>query len=196
MSTSLHRVNASRRIVVLGDSLGTWPTMAESFPSVLQTNVVAEQLPWTIVNASRSGDTTAGGAARVGRLLDAEVSILVVALGANDGLRGISLTVVETNLVHIIQAAQRRRIQVLLCGMEAPPVYGWPYMLGFHNLFPSLASRLGIPFVPFLLEGVALVPSMNSADRIHPNAAGAQRIAETVWRYLRPLLTSAESTVM
>jgi acyl-CoA thioesterase I len=179
----------TRRVVVLGDSLGVSPSLPESFPAMLQARIASQRLPWAVTNASRSGDTTAGGARRVEPLLQADVGVLVVALGANDGLQGVALTAIEENLDEIIGLAASRGIKVLLCGMETPPSHGWPYTIGFHLLFPRLAERHGVPLVPFLLEGVALVAEMNVADGIHPNAAGARRIADTVWRYLAPLLS-------
>ena len=99
-----------------------------------------------------------------------------------------AFTTVERNLSTMIEHAQVRDIRVLLCGMETPPFNGWQYTVDFHRLFPSLAQKYSVALVPFLLEGVALNPDMNGEDEIHPNAAGAKRIAETVWPYLEPLV--------
>jgi acyl-CoA thioesterase-1 len=177
-----------RRIVVLGDSLAVSPTLEESFPAVLQSFIQADRLPWSVSNAGIGGDTTAGGLQRVEPLLSDDVGVLVVALGANDGLRGADLNSIESNLSNIIQRAQQRNIRVLLCGMETFPTYGWDYTLGFHSIFPRLAQRHNVSLVPFLLSRVALDPDLNGPDGVHPNATGARRIAETVWRHLEPLL--------
>jgi len=144
-----------------------------------------------ISNASTWGDTTADGLQRLDAALAIRPQILVVALGANDGLRGVSLRTVERNLDEIITRAQDRGIRVLLTGMEAPPISfreGFDYSIQFHLLFPRLAARYDLPLVPFLLAGVVLHPDMNGADGIHPNAAGARRIAATVWPYLETLV--------
>ena len=182
---------ATRRVVVLGDSLAVSPSRMESFPAELQRRLERERPGWSVTNAGVSGDTTAGGARRVEALLGSDVAVLVVALGANDGLGGVRTDVVEGNLRQIIRAAKSRGVQVLLCGMETLPRYGWEYTLAFHEIYPRLAREEGVLLVPFLLRGVALVREMNGADGVHPNAAGARRIAENVWPYLEPLLTAS-----
>jgi acyl-CoA thioesterase I len=176
-----------RRVVVLGDSLAVSPSPDESFPSELQARITRRGLPWTVANAGISGDTTSGGVRRLEPLLASDVGLLVIELGANDGLRGVAISAIETNLSTMIENAQRRSIRVLLCGMETLPTHGWEYALNFHNVFPRVASRYAVPLVPFLLAGVALTPDMSS-DGIHPNAAGAQRIADTIWPHVEPLL--------
>lgn len=173
---------------MLGDSLAVYPARAESFPSVLEARIGRERLPWTVTNAGINGDTTSGGLLCIASLLQPDVGVLVLALGANDGLRGVPLATVEENLARVIQVAQGRDIAVLLCGMETPPTRSLDYTLQFHFIYPRLAQRFGVPLVPFLLQGVALISAMNGPDGVHPNAAGARRIAETVWPYLRPLL--------
>jgi acyl-CoA thioesterase-1 len=179
------------RIVVLGDSLAVSPTPDESFPAVLQTRLRALGLNWTVANAGVRGDTTTGGRRRADALLGPDVGVLVLALGANDGLRGVDVDTIEDNLSNIIERAQAERIRVLLCGMETPPLHGFEYSVDFHNLFRRVASKYSISLVPFLLAGVALDPGFNGRDGIHPNRAGAERIAETVWLYLEPLVVSA-----
>jgi acyl-CoA thioesterase-1 len=145
-------------------------------------------LPWTVTNAGVSGDTTAGGVRRLQSVLAADVGVLVLELGANDGLAGIDPRVIERNLSSIVEAAAVRDIAVLLCGMETIPTHGLDYLFDFHQIFPGIAQQYNIPLVPFLLRGVALTPDMNGPDGIHPNAAGARRIAENVWPYLDRLL--------
>ena len=122
------------------------------------------------------------------RVAASDVGVLVAELGANDGLRGIELVTIQSNLAAIVEIAQRHNIRVLLCGMETPPTHGLAYSIAFHSVFPGLAQQYRIALVPFLLEGVVLTPDLLGADGVHPNAAGAERIAETVWPYLEPLL--------
>jgi len=179
---------AVQRIVILGDSLAVSPSPNESFPARLQSRIAAAALRWTVTNAGVSGDTTADGLRRAEPLLAADVGILVLELGANDGLRGVPTTTVDDNLSSVVMLAQRRNIRVLLCAMETPPTHGLDYSVAFHFIFPTVAQRLSVPLVPFILAGVALDPELNGADGVHPNAAGAERIADTIWPYLRPLL--------
>ena len=148
----------------------------------------AQQPGWIVSNAGVSGDTTSGGLRRFDQVVPEGTSILILELGANDGLRGVDVATVERNLSTMIERAQTRAIRVLLCGMETPPIHGWDYTVDFHQLFPRLAQKYNLPLVPFLLQGVVLNPDLNGDDEIHPNAAGAQRIAETVWPYLQPML--------
>jgi acyl-CoA thioesterase-1 len=175
-------------IAVLGDSLAVSPSREQSFPAVLQSYLIEAHPNWTITNAGVAGDTTAGGLRRLDGVLAGGVDVLIVALGANDGLRGVDVGQVERNLSEILRTAQARGVEVLLCGMETPPFHGLEYTVAFHRLFPRLASAFDIPLVPFLLSGVALNPELNGGDGVHPNAAGARRIAETIWPHLEPLL--------
>ncbi len=177
-----------RRAVVLGDSLAVSPSRAEGFPSELQRRLDALQPGWVVSNAGVSGDTTGGGLRRFDQAVPEDTRILILELGANDGLRGVDIATVERNLATMIERAQAHGVRVLLCGMETPPLHGWNYTVDFHQVFPRLAQKYSIPLVPFLLEGVVLNPDLNGDDEIHPNAAGAQRIAETVWPYLQPMV--------
>ena len=179
---------AVRHVAVLGDSLAVSPSRSQAFPAVLQSRLDAAHPGWTIRNESVSGDTTAGGLRRLDAALTSDTRILVLALGANDGLRGLEIAAVERNLASMIERAQAKGIRVLLCGMETPPFNGWNYSVEFHRMFPRLAVRYQLPLVPFLLEGVALNRDLNGDDGIHPNAAGARVIAATVWPYLEPLV--------
>jgi acyl-CoA thioesterase I len=172
----------------LGDSLAVSPSRAEGFPAELERRMNAQQPGWVVGNAGVSGDTTTGGLRRFDQAVVDGTRILILELGANDGLRGVDIATVERNLSTMIERAQSRSIRVLLCGMETPPIHGWNYSVDFHQLFPRLARKYNIPLVPFLLEGVVLNPDLNGDDEIHPNAAGAQRIAETVWPYLRSMI--------
>lgn len=184
---------ATHRAVVLGDSLAVSPSRADSFPAQLQRRVETAGRAWVVVNAGVSGDTTEDGLRRFDAAVSADARVLVLALGANDGLRGVDVAAMQANLAQMIERAQARGIRVLLCGMETPPSRGWAYTLEFHQVFPRLAARYSVPLVPFLLAGVALNPEMNGPDEIHPNAAGARRIADTVWPHLEPLLQATEA---
>jgi len=187
---------ARPRIVVLGDSLsaGLGLAQAESFPARLQRKIDGASLNFEIVNAGLSGDTSAGGVRRLDWSLDGDVRILILELGANDGLRGLSVAEMTANLSTIIERAQARGIAVLLCGMEAPPNFGASYTREFHAAFPALARKYQLPFVPFLLNGVAGTTDLNQADGIHPNVEGARRVADTVWIALEPMLVSGART--
>ena len=137
---------AATRIVVLGDSLAVSPTRDDSFPAVLQARIDELGLTWAITNAGRSGDTTTGGLRRTDALLERDVGVLVLALGANDGLQGIDLGVIERNLAAIIERAQTNGIRVLLCGMETPPLRGWEYWSAFTICFHGLPRSTACPW--------------------------------------------------
>jgi len=177
------------RIVILGDSLtaGLGLPVDQAYPSLLQQRLKSEGLDYEVVNAGVSGDTSAGGLSRLDWALQGDVRILVVALGGNDGLRGLPPEALKRNLSEIIERAQARHVQVILAGMEAPPNYGRDYTVSFHRVYPALAEQYRIPFVPFLLWNVAGIDQLNQPDGIHPTAAGARIVADNVWRVLKPL---------
>ena len=179
-------------VVFLGDSLtaGLGLEEEQAYPAVTASLLAAEGFDLRVVNAGVSGDTTAGGVARLDWLLRQEPDVLVVSLGANDGLRGLAVEHSEENLCRIVERARRAGARVLLCGMLMPPNYG-PYAEEFNAVFPRLAAELEVPLVPFLLEGVAARPELNLADGMHPNAEGQRRMAETLLPYLRPLVDVA-----
>jgi acyl-CoA thioesterase-1 len=182
-------------IVALGDSLtsGRGIGTERAYPALLQQRLDAADLHYTFVNAGVSGDTSARAVRRLDRALDGNVRVLVVALGANDGLRGRPVAELTANLSHIIEVAQARDISVLLCGMEALPIYGWDYTVAFHNAFRDLGTKYHVPLVPFILRNVIGNADMMQPDRAHPNAAGARAIADNIWPYLEKLLqTSAQ----
>jgi acyl-CoA thioesterase-1 len=154
---------------------------------LLQERVDAAGLDFEVVNAGVSGDTSAGGLARLDWAIDGDVRILIVALGGNDGLRGLPAEELQTNLSQIIERAQARGITVLLAGMEAPPNYGRDYIVSFHKVYPALAARYSVALVPFLLQGVAGEETLNQRDGIHPTAAGARIVADNVWAILKPI---------
>lgn len=181
-----------RSILVLGDSLaaGYGLDPAQAYPAVLQQKITAAGWRFTVLNAGVSGDTTAGGLRRLDWLLRSQPDVLIIALGGNDGLRGIAPAATKANLQGIIDRARTRspRIRIVLAGMRMPPNLGAEYTARFAAIFPELARTNQVAFVPFLLEGVGGRPAYNQADLIHPTAAGQRVVAENVWRVLRPIL--------
>ena len=182
---------AERVIVALGDSLtaGLGVAADEAYPARLEARLAREGYAYRVVNAGVSGDTTAGGLRRVDWVLRAKPEIVIVALGANDGLRAQSPQAMRDNLAAIVKRLQAGGARVLLAGMRLPPNYGAEYTKEFQAVFPDVARSTGVAFMPFLLDGVAADPRLNQPDGIHPSAAGQQIIADRVWPYLRPLLT-------
>jgi acyl-CoA thioesterase I len=185
---------AERVIVALGDSLtaGLGVAADEAYPALLETRLAREGYAYRVVNAGVSGDTTAGGLRRVDWVLRAKPEIAIVALGANDGLRAQSPQAMRENLTAIVKRLQAAGARVLLVGMRLPPNYGADYTTEFQAVFPEVARRTGAAFMPFLLDGVAADPRLNQPDGIHPTAAGQQVIADRLWPYLRPLLTTGK----
>jgi acyl-CoA thioesterase-1 len=178
------------RVVFLGDSLTAGYGLAkeQSVPSLIQKRLVEEGYTYEAVNHGVSGDTSAGGVSRLDWALTGDVRVLVIELGANDGLRGIPIESMKANLTNIITRAQARGVTILLTGMEAPPNHGPEYTRQFRQAFADLAREHKVAFVPFYLEGVAGNPALNIADGIHPNAEGAAIVEKTVWTALEPLL--------
>ena len=187
---------ARPRVVALGDSLtaglGLAPDVA--WPALVQQKIAAAGLDAEVVNAGVSGDTTAGGLRRLDWALDGDVKVLVIELGANDGLRGLPVDQMQDNLSQMITMAKGRGITVLLCGMEAPPNFGPQYTRDFREAFVTLAAEHEVAFIPFMLSGVAGDSALNQADGIHPNEEGTRRVADLIWQSLKPLLTRALAT--
>jgi acyl-CoA thioesterase-1 len=179
--------------VFLGDSLtaGLGLPMEASVPALIERRLRDEGYQYTVVNAGVSGDTSAGGLNRLEWSLDGDVKVLVIELGANDGLRGLPVASMKRNLAEVIVKARGRGIHVVLTGMEAPPNFGAVYTSEFRDVYRQLAREHDVIFVPFFLEGVAGIPALNQSDGIHPNAEGARIIEQTIWRALEPLLTKA-----
>jgi len=178
------------RIVFLGDSLTAGYGLAkeQSVPSLIESHLRSQGYPYEVVNAGVSGDTSAGGLSRLDWSLDGDVRILVLELGANDGLRGLPVSNLKRNLAEVITRARARGISVVLTGMEAPPNFGAAYTSEFRRVYSELAKEHEVTFVPFYLEGVAGIPSLNIADGMHPNPEGARIIERSIWRALEPLL--------
>lgn len=183
---------APRTIVALGDSLtfGQGVARRQSWPALLQRRLDKEGVGWRVVNAGVSGDTTAGALRRLGSVLGLKPAIVILALGANDGLRGLPLDEMEKNLARTIEGLRKAGARVVLAGVKLPQNYGENYRMRFEAVFERLAEKYELPFIPFLLEGVATKPELNLDDGIHPNAKGYKRVADTVWKTLKPLLES------
>ena len=180
-------------LVAFGDSLtaGYGIELTEAWPARLQELLDAEDLGYRVVNAGVSGETTSGGLRRLPWVLDRNPSaeVVVIALGGNDGLRGVPVDVMMDNLRGMIREAEGRGLRVLLAGVPAPPELGRDYEDGFADTFREVADDTGVPLLPSLLEGVAGVAELNQRDGIHPTAEGARRLAENAFTALKPLLT-------
>lgn len=181
-----------KRIVVLGDSIaaGYGVDPDEAYPAVLQRKIDAAKLPYTVVNAGLSGDTTAGGLRRIGWILKQPLDILVIELGGNDGLRGIPVSETRTNLQEIIDRTRAKfpKVKIIVAGMKMPANMGADYAADFEKVFPEIAKKNNTPLVPFVLEGVGGKADLNQADRIHPTPAGHEIVAQNIWPTLQPLL--------
>ena len=192
--TQVYRKNSTEnsfRILILGDSLteGYGVSAQQAFPSLLEKKLNDEfssdkNRSYEIINAGISGSTSSGGVSRIEWLLKSKPDFLILALGGNDGLRGVPVEETKNNLEKIILAAKSKDIPTLLAGMKMPPNYGIEYTREFSKQFEDLANQENVPLIPFLLEGVGGEPAMNLPDRIHPNPAGHQKIAETVYQNL------------
>lgn len=181
------------RIVFLGTSLtaGLGLDPDEAYPALIQQKLDSARLPYLAVNAGVSGETSAGARRRVDWIFREPVAVLVIETGANDGLRGQEVDSSRANIQAIIDRAKQQnpQPQIALIQMRAPPNYGFGYARRFREMYPALANANDALLVPFLLDGVAGVDSLNQADMIHPTAAGQRRIAETVWKGLLPVLS-------
>ncbi|WEA02135.1 arylesterase [Mucilaginibacter sp. SJ] len=183
--------SASKKIVLFfGDSLTAGYGLddpADAFPGVISRRVDSLKLPYKVINAGLSGETTAGGNGRIDWLLKQKVDVFVLELGANDGLRGIPVNETAKNLQSIINKVKTKYpdAKLVLLGMQVPPNMGADYTGKFKNIFPDLAKKNNMALVPFLLQGVGGVPSLNQGDGIHPTAQGAKIVANNVWAVLQ-----------
>ena len=177
-------------VVALGDSLtaGLGVAPDEAYPALIEARLRREGYPYRVVNAGVSGDTSAGALRRVDWVLRTKPDVVIVALGANDGLRGLPVEALRDNLEAIVSRLRGGGARVLLAGMRVPPNYGDDYTRAFAAVFPAVAKRTGVPLAPFLLDGVAGDPRLNQPDGIHPTAEGQRLMAERLWPHLRPLL--------
>ncbi len=180
-------------ILFLGDSLtaGLGVQEAQAYPALIQEKIRARNLPFDVINSGLSGDTTAGGLSRLDWILQKPIDALVLALGANDGLRGLPVEEMRANLQAIIDKvkAKNPQVKIVIAGMRMPPNLGGDYAAKFAALFPELAQKNHAALVPFLLDGVGGHADLNQADHMHPTSAGHKILAENVWKVLEPLLT-------
>ena len=183
---------ARRSLVFVGTSLtaGLGLDPDEAYPALIAAKIDSAGLPYTVVNAGISGETSAGALQRIDWLLRGPMDVLVLETGANDGLRGLPVASTRANIRAILERVRRARpgTRLVLVQMEAPPNLGAEYTSAFRAMFPAVARETGATLLPFLLEGVAGESALNQADGIHPNVRGERIVAENVWRALRPLL--------
>ncbi len=185
-------------ILMLGDSLtdGFGVQRSQAYPALIAEKIRAAGLPYEVINAGASGDTTGGGLRRLPRYLNRRIDVLVLELGINDAFRGVPLEQMRSNLQAIIDRVKVKnpKVQVIIAGMQLPLYGGDDYVRAFGQMFGELAEKNRAALIPYLLLGVGGDPSLNLGDRIHPNAAGQRILTETVWRVLEPLLRGATTT--
>lgn len=183
-----------RTIVFFGDSLtagfGLPDPETQSYPALIQAKIDAAHLPWHVVNAGLSGETSAGGLRRIDWVLRQRVDMFVLELGANDGLRGTAPAVTRANLQAIIEKVrdQHPNARIVLAGMKMPPSMGAEYVAAFDGIYPALTAKNGLVLIPFLLEGVAEKTDLNQGDDLHPNVDGEAIVANTVWKWILPFI--------
>jgi acyl-CoA thioesterase-1 len=182
--------SSTKTILFFGDSLTAGYGLddpADAFPNQIQHKIDSAKLPYTVINGGLSGETSAGGKGRIDWLLKQHIDVFVLELGANDGLRGIPIKETTQNLQAIIDRVKAKypNARLVLLGMQVPPNMGTDYVTGFKNIFPQLAKKNKMTLVPFLLQGVGGVRSLNQADGIHPTAKGAKILANNVWGVLK-----------
>jgi acyl-CoA thioesterase-1 len=185
-------------LVFFGDSLtfgyGLDDPNAQSYPALIQQKIDREGLPWHVVNAGLSGDTTSDGLRRINWVLRQHADVFVLALGSNDGLRGINPSLTQMNLIAMIDRVRKQSpgTPVILAGTLMPSSLGPDYVNAFDSIYPRVAQLEHVPLIPFLLAGVGGIPTLNQADGIHPNSTGAAIVANTVWKTLAPFLTKVK----
>ena len=194
VSPLLAEAGATKTLLFFGDSLtaglGLEDPSTQAFPALIQKKIAAAGLPWRVVNAGLSGETSAGGLRRVDWILRQRVEMFVLELGGNDGLRGLAPETTRANLQAIIDRVREKSpaTKIVLAGIAAPPNMGADFTRAFAAIFPELAEKNHVVLIPFLLEGVGGRPELNQSDGIHPTAEGHAAVAETVWAVLKPLL--------
>lgn len=183
---------SGKKILFFGDSLtaGYGLELGQAFPSVIQQRIDSLGLDYTVINAGLSGETTASGKNRLDWVLEDDMDIVIIELGANDGLRGVPISETKANLQQMIDQVQQDLpdAKIILAGMKIPPNMGPEYTSQFENIFPTLAEQENIALIPFLLEDVAGIPELNQGDGIHPTVEGQKLVAENVWEILKPML--------
>jgi acyl-CoA thioesterase-1 len=195
-ATSPSASDTRPRIVAFGDSLtaGLGVQANESYPAQLQRRLNDLRYPYRVINAGVSGDTTAGGLRRVPWILNNKPELVILELGANDGLRGLDVDQVKHNLQQIIEQLRKAGATVILAGMKLPPNYGPDYTTRFEAIYPALAKEYDLPLIPFFLDGVGGASSLNQADGIHPTTEGYEIIVEQVLKVLEPVLSKHTHT--
>ncbi len=189
--TSVSAISSANTIVVLGDSISAAYNMPEEkgWVHLIQQTITDNGYPHTVINKSISGDTTAGGLARIDQALEQhKPNLVLIELGANDGLRGFPPILIKKNLRELIKRSKKAGAQVLLLSMRIPSNYGKRYTNLFYNNYPDLANEMDIPFVPFILKDIALAKDMFQEDKLHPNEKAQPIIAEKIWEYLEPVI--------
>lgn len=189
--SSLSENPSSRLIIAFGDSLtaGYGVSLEKAYPALLAKRLKEMDYPYQVLNGGVSGDTTSGGLSRINEIIKHHPEIVILELGANDGLRGTRLDLIQSNLSRIIEKLQKKKIKVILAGMKLPPNYGEEYTAGFHQIYIDLSKKYHLRLVPFFLEGVATKEGLTQTDGLHPTAEGYQVILENVWKPLLPLLS-------
>jgi len=189
---------ATRTILFLGDSItaGYGVDPSEAYPAIIQDKIEAAGWPFKVINAGVSGDTSAGGLSRLDWLLKSRIDVLVLELGANDGLRGLPIENTSKNLQAIIDRTRQRypKVKIIVAGMKMPPNWGGDYGRQFEQMFAELAKKNKAALVPFVLEGVGGVRNLNQADAIHPTPEGHKRVAANVWKALEPVVKSLHAS--
>jgi len=184
--------DSNKKILFFGDSLtaGYGLEVSQAFPALIQQKIDALGLDYTVINAGLSGETTASGKNRLEWVLEDDIDIVIIELGANDGLRGVPLTETESNLQSMVDTVQNTLpdAKIILAGMKIPPNMGPDYTSKFESIFPELAASENITLIPFLLENVAGIPELNQGDGIHPTVEGQKLVANNVWDVLKPIL--------
>jgi acyl-CoA thioesterase-1 len=180
----------SRKLIIIGDSLteGYGVSKEQAFPALIEKKIKQDGKNWIVINSGISGSTTASAESRFRWVLRSKPDMVMFALGANDGLRGVKVEESEKNLEKVIRMAQEAKVRVILAGLYIPPNYGKEYGIKFRALYERLSKKYNLPFVSFLLEGVGGVPELNLADGIHPNEKGHQKIADNAYKVLKDLL--------
>lgn len=192
--SQVEKVNEEDQKVILffGTSLtaGLGVDLEEAYPALIQQKIDSLQMPYNVINAGLSGETTSSGKNRLDWVLNQKVDIFVLELGANDGLRGVPLSETRKNLQAIVDEVRNENEEttIIVAGMEIPPNMGPEYTTEFRNLFPDLAAKNELKLLPFLLENVGGIPELNQQDGIHPTAEGQKIIAQNVWEVLKPVL--------
>ena len=191
--TIMTKTSSKKTILCFGDSITAGYGLDDSndaYPAVLQTKIDSLNLDYVMVNSGVSGETSAGGNRRIQWVLNQDIDIFILELGANDGLRGVPLTETRANLQAIIDAVRTKNpdIIIILAGMELPPNMGQDYTIPFRTIFSDIATTNNVPFIPFILKNVGGIPELNQGDGIHPNIEGHKILAQNVWEVLEEFL--------